>query len=652
MRKKILTPKQQIKQSLTEIFQAMAVDGATIKVNLPTQKGFGDLTTNVALENFQLVKTLALHFGSPREFAQWLTSKLKLRLINETDDSPFAQIKFAGPGFINFYFSEQFLWQRSLGLISQKAIRDHLKTQSTKKIMIEFTDPNPFKVLHVGHVYSNTVGETISRTFEALGHKVRRACYQGDVGLHVAKTLWGWWQLKQPIKVLQKQKLNERVAFLGKAYTYGATHYQDNQQAATEIKQLNYLVFVVAQDRLVEEMAWRPQVDYRQYLKKAELDKFDYNLIKEMYFFGRRWSLAAFELVYQQLGTKFSDYFFESEAAEFGLKIVKQFLVKGVFAESRGAVVFPGEKYGLHTRVFINALGLPTYEAKELGLAPMKYKKFAYDQSIIITANEIDEYFKVLLQAMKLTMPDLAQKTRHISHGVVRLTEGKMSSRTGKVIQAQQFLEQIYQLARSALGRRKGLSTSEKTSASRKVAIAAIKYALLKSNLSDDIVFDPQTSIAFNGDAGPYIQYSYVRSQCIWRQLNKRLHLDKGLVIDILLNNKVDKNKHFFADLKDEEIDLLRNLNQYFDIVNQVASQLRPHLLANYLFGLAQSFSQFYEKLPILIQVEKEKLPLEKNKRILALPLANQRRLLFVEMVAQTLKHGLWLLGIETVEKM
>ena len=652
MRNKPLLPTAQIKQTLEKIFQTIQQDRVVVNLVPPTQKGFGDLTTNVALQNFSLVQNSALGFKQPADFAQWLVAKLKRALIEQGDQPIFAQITSAGPGFINFYFSEQFLWQRSLGLINQKTIRAHLKTETTKRIMVEFTDPNPFKVLHVGHLYTNTVGETISRTFEALGHTVKRVCYQGDVGLHVAKTLWGWWQLGESIEELSHRPLKERVTFLGKAYSYGAEHYETDQSAATEIKQLNYLVFVVAQERLVAETGWKPQVDYRQYLKTAALDQFDFDLIRRMYFVGRRWSLASFELIYEQLGTKFDDYFFESEVAEVGLKIVKRFLVQGIFAESQGAVVFPGEKYGLHTRVFINALGLPTYEAKELGLAPIKYKRFAYDRSIIVTANEIDEYFKVLLQVMKLTLPDLARKTQHISHGLVRLTSGKMSSRTGKVIQAQQFLDRIYQLAEEALEGRKGLSAAKKKRASRQVAIAAIKYALLRSNLGDDLVFDPKTSVAFHGDAGPYLQYSYVRSQSIWRRLEKQLNLNKSFVIDILLSNKVDKNEHFLADLEKEEIDLLRNLNHYFDIVNQVAEALAPHLLANYLFYLAQSFSRFYEKITILDQLAPLNSVTKKRERVLNLPLPIQRRLLLIEMFAQTLKHGLWILGIETVEEM
>jgi arginyl-tRNA synthetase len=405
-------------------------------------------------------------------------------------------------------------------------------------------------------------------------------------------------------------------------------------------------VFISAQDRLKQETNWQPKVNYRQYLDKVQ--QFDYEKVKELYFAGRKWSLEAFEVQYRRLGTKFDYYFYESEVGETGFEIVKQFLVRGVFAESQGAVIFPGEKYDLHNRVFINALGLPTYEAKELGLAPTKYQLFAYDRSVIVTANEIDEYFKVLLKAMELTLPKLAKKTRHVSHGMVKLTSGKMSSRTGKIIKGKDLLDSLKQLALQALDQRQGLSQAQKEVLADKVAVSAVKFAFLRSSLGGDIVFDPKQAVAFTGESGPYIQYSYVRTQSVWRKLASQTSLNKDLLIDTLLSSKDELSQYITDDIETEEIEILRMLNQYFDIVNRVAQELKPHLLANYLFKLAQSFSRFYEQVPILTQFgvgSSESGAKDLSK-------ATKRRLLLVEMVGQTLKHGLWVLGIETVEEM
>ena len=174
----------------------------------------------------------------------------------------------------------------------------------------------------------------------------------------------------------------------------------------------------------------------------------------------------------------------------------EKFLKKKVFEESDGAVIFPGKKYGLHNRVFINSLGLPTYEAKEMGLAPTKYKDFAYDRSIIVTGHEIEEYFKVILKALTFTNPSLSEKTLHVSHGMVRLPGGKMSSRTGDVITGEWLLDEAVSRIRRAYPEMDG-ETSEK------VGLAAIKYALLKGTIGRDIEFSFEGSISLTGASGP-----------------------------------------------------------------------------------------------------------------------------------------------------
>ncbi len=617
----------------------------TISVTPPTQTGFGDLTTNFALVNFKQLKS-SLNVSSPRVLADWLVKQLT-PLTQTSDALKFiTKVEVAGNGFVNFYFSEQYLLSHLFVLIKQKSIKDSLKQKRTQKVMVEFTDPNPFKELHIGHAYSNTVGEAISRGYEALGHDVRRVCYQGDVGMHVAKTLWGWFKLKKEPEELEELSLDQQVAFLGQAYAKGAQAYKLDDQAKEEMKQLNYLVFIAAQERLEEETGWQPKVNYKQYLDKAS--KFDYQKVKKMYFVGRGWSLQVFEVQYQRLGTKFDQYFFESQVGEVGYEIVKKFLARGVFMESEGAIIFPGEKYGLHNRVFINSLGLPTYEAKELGLAPTKYEYFPHDLSIIVTANEIDEYFKVLLKALELTLPELAKKTKHISHGMVKLTTGKMSSRTGQVVRAKDGLDELEKLAFETLSQRENLSEAEKKQIATKLATAAVKFGFLRIGLGADIVFDLKQAVSFTGESGPYLLYSYVRTQSIWRKLNDQFGLNKSLLIDTIVNSKDELLQPGINDIETKEIDLLRKLNQYLDIVKQAVVENKPHLVANYLFSLAQIFSSFYEAVPILTQltIKSEKL------KVRDLPEATQRRLLLTESVGQVIKHGLWLLGIETVERM
>ncbi|OHA77308.1 MAG: arginine--tRNA ligase, partial [Candidatus Wildermuthbacteria bacterium RIFCSPLOWO2_02_FULL_47_9c] len=299
----------------------------------------GDYSTNVALALGQLLKR------APREVAESMVSAMRSKVDAK---GPIEKIEVAGPGFINFFLSKEYLFGELNEVLKKKEAYAKSFSWKGKRVMVEFTDPNPFKEFHVGHLYSNIVGESLCRLFEAQGARVRRVNYQGDVGLHVAKAIWGMRQHGISMQDLEKKTLSERVRFLGRSYAAGSAAYGEQEEARRDIEALNAKIF--ARDASV----------------------------REMYEKGKKWSLEYFETMYKRLGTKFSAYYFESQVGKIGLGIVEEGLKKGIFEKSQGAIVFPGEKYGLHTRVFVNAQGLPTYEAKELGLAPTKYKDFKY----------------------------------------------------------------------------------------------------------------------------------------------------------------------------------------------------------------------------------------------------------------------------------
>lgn len=546
-----------------------STDLEDITIDSPEIEDHGDYSTNIALVASKKENK------NPRDLANEIVEKLKadkdLKDIVE-------KIDVAGPGFINFYLSKKYLIKNLSEIGEGYGI---IKQESPRKIIIEFTDPNPFKEFHIGHLYSNSVGESICRILEAAGNEVKRANYQGDVGLHVAKSIWGMLEKfkeeNTSLDELSDKSLQERIKFMGQAYALGATSYKEGH-TEKEINDLNKKIF--------------------------ELD----SSIKNIYMTGRKWSLEYFETIYKRLGTKFDFYYFESEIGKVGLGIVKEFLKKGVFEESKGAVVFPGEKYGLHTRVFINSMGLPTYEAKELGLAPMKYKDFKYDQSIIITGNEIDEYFKVLIEAIKKTNPDLGNKTMHLSHGMVRLPEGKMSSRTGKILTGEWLLDEA---KKSILEKHKMDSET-----AEKVAVAAVKYALLKSSVGQDIIFNFEESISIEGNSGPYIQYTIARANSIASK--KRL------------GNKIEVSNK----LNHEELLLLKQLSKYPDIVEKAAKNYSPSTVSTYIHMLAQCFNTFYN-LHKVVGSDNEDI-----------------RLLITKSTATVLKSGLDLLGIKSPEKM
>jgi arginyl-tRNA synthetase len=268
-------------------------------------------------------------------------------------------------GFVNIRLKPKFMAEAIIGQ-AKKPEYGRATANQGQTILVEFTDPNPFKPLHIGHLYSNTVGESIARLLEYSGATVHRVSYHGDVGLHIAMAVWGVMHLLGDSQQLSDIAVSERAHFLGQAYATGTKAYQE-KSTKVEIDNLNKKLYAINDAAL-----------------------------KEIYETGRQWSFEYFDTIYDRLGVKFERQYFESQTGPKGLEIVRANIGE-VFAESDGAVVFKGEDEGLHTRVFINSQGLPTYEAKDLALAFVKDEDYHYDLSIIITAHEQAAYFSVMI---------------------------------------------------------------------------------------------------------------------------------------------------------------------------------------------------------------------------------------------------------------
>ena len=438
----------------------------------------GDYSSNAPMIAFGMIKDKGLKIKDPKELAE------KIKELLTFDNSRltfFDKVEVAGPGFLNFYLSQGYFGTYLYEvLISPEKI--DLTGQSTQKVVLEFGDPNPFKQLHIGHVRNLVLGESYARILESLGNEVVRANYQGDVGLHVAKAIWGILQipnLKSQISNLQKKATEEKAEFLGKAYAQGAKAYEEDKVAKVEIEAIN---------------------------KRIYEDDPEINLIWKK---GRKWSLEEFEVYYKRLGVKYVKYYFESQTAPRGKLIVQEHINDKIFEEHEGAVVFRGPP---HTRVFITREGFPTYEAKDLALALMKKQDLDPDLSIIMTGNEQVDYFKVILSALKRIDPDLANKTRHVSFGFVTLAEGKMSSREGNVVTAKWLLEEAKKRIKKAFP-----DTNDKTLEA--IAVGCVKYSMLKFGRESDIKFSFDESINLEGNSGVYLQYTFARIESILRKV-------------------------------------------------------------------------------------------------------------------------------------
>ncbi len=574
-----------IKNTIERALASLGVPEGMVVINLdhPTDIKKGDYSTNVAMALF---KSLGASSKSPFELAQKIVGKIHEDL-NNIKESPIESVEAAQPGFINFFLTQKFFINTISEILEQNVWYGKNKKLWNKKIIIEHTNFNPYKPVHIGHLVNNATGESLSRVLEFQDVKLTRASYGGDVGMHVAKALWGIMQLKQDFD--KNADVKSHVQFIGKAYAYGAEAFDTNKESLKEIQEINKKVY----------------------------DKSDSSL-NELYDWGRKVSFEYFATVYSLLGTRFDVQYWESEIAAEGKEVVLKFLEKGIFEKSEGAIIFPGEKYGLHSRVFITSQGLPTYEGKEVGLTRKKFELHDFDQSVIVTANEQDDYFRVIIEALKHMYPEIGARTKHISHGVLRLTTGKMSSRKGNVITMENLIEEVQAMVTTKM-LDKEYTNSERIEIAEKVALAAIKYSILKQSVGKDIIFDPEKSISFEGDSGPYLQYTYVRGKSI---------LAKAKAAGI--TGKITKEVPGKISL------LERKLHVFPEIVERAATDFAPNYIATYLIELAGEFNAYYAKNKIVD--EKDAL--------------SPYKLALTEATTFVLKNGMYLLGFDAPDKM
>ncbi len=551
---------QDIEQAIVDVCAELFDERVEVSLTR-TDEQFGDYATNVAL---QLSKKVS---KNPREVAEQIVAKL-------TDQDSIARVDIAGPGFINLTLTDATL----MSLVETGPTQSLLG----KTAVAEYSDPNPFKVLHAGHLYTSIVGDAIANLLEKAGATVHRVNFGGDVGLHVGKTLWGIVQKldgEHP-EQLKDVATDQRANWMAERYVEGTNAYEDDERAKAEIIELNKKVYQLHTDNDHE------------------------SALAQLYWTCRTWSYDYFNEFYARIGTKFEKYYPESETAPLGLETVRAH-IGDVYEVSDGAIVFDGEKYGLHTRVFINSNGLPTYEAKDVGLAIKKWQDYHFDKSVIITGNDIVEYMKVVMKSLEQFAPETVNTATHLTHGQVKLSGGvKMSSRKGNFLRAVDVLE-----AAETAGKTMNENHDETTS------LGAVKYAFLKQRIGGDIIYEPEESVSLQGNSGPYLQYAHARARSV-------------------LAKKSPTERKSINDLQDGERSLLRKISEYPEVVDKALYELMPHAICTYLYELAQTFNRFYEHNRV-IDDEREALRLE-----------------LVRLYADTLKDGLGILGIVAPERM
>lgn len=558
--------KRRIIENLERVVEDLGYKQTDIVVSIPKNPSFGTYTTNLAL---QIAKLESFNDKqTPAEIANEILQKFGKPDYLE-------KVEVAGGGFINFFIKDEVLLANLQDVSKVEQVKNPLK------VMVEYGHANILKEAHTGHLRTYILGESLARLLGSLGHQIFRANYQSDLSLNIAQTLWGIEKMGWPEG---KFSLAEKAKFLGKTYALGKSSYVDNDSAKQEI------------DKITSEL-YQGKSKHQATYEKA-----------------KQWSLQYYESIYQLLGIKYDRLFFESEVHNLGKEIVLQH-IGDIFQKSDGAVIFPGEKYGLHNRVFINSAGNTTYEGKDMGLAKLQYEIFPFSLNIHVVGSEQAGYFDVIFKAIEQVFPKLKGKQHHLSYGMIRFKEGKMSSRTGEVISITDLYEIVAEKVRQVM-KEGDLEADEEIV--KKVALGAMKFSYLKFAPSSDFVFDLEQSVSLQGDSGPYLQYTYARARSVLRQA------------DYQVGNSVQIE----GELESEERALLRKLEYFSQIVEQAAGEYRPNLLGEYLVDLAKDFNLFYQKHRI-IQSDKK-----------------QQRLLITASVGEVLKQGLSLLGIEALERM
>lgn len=538
-----------LQKAIKELFD-VEID---VELTRPDER-FGDYATNVAL---RLSKNLG---QNPRDIAQ--------KIIDEAD-LPDATLELAGPGFINIKLSDSLLLEQVNA--SPKKVADGV-------VVIETNNPNPFKAMHIGHAFNAILGDTLANLLELTKSEVHRVSYHGDVGAHVGKSMYSLLAYidGDPSK-LDDIPVDERNTFMSKMYAEGSKAYKEDDEAKVAIDELSQQSFIL-----------------------------DDPIYKQVYETCKKWSFEQIDSIVERLGNKpIEKRYLEGEADALGVKIVKEH-IGPVFTESDGAIIFPGKQYGSFDNAYVTSQGRGLYGARDLGLMKLKDEDFHAQQSYIVTAEEQRDYFKGVIKAAELIDPTTKGVTVNISTGTVKLSTGKMSSRSGEVLEIGWLFEQMA----NAMKERGGQAEDA-------FVAGALRYQFLKVRIGSDVVFDVNESVSLQGNSGPYLQYAHARARSI---LAKASGSDGTILHE--------------SSLQKDERSLLRKIGEYAEVAERASQELMPHYICTYLYELAQVFNRFYEGNRV-IGDDREALRLE-----------------LISLYTQKLKSGLELLGIHAPEKM
>ena len=511
-------------------------------------------------------------------------------------------------GFLNLVVAPLY-WRRLMeSELSGQGYGTVPATAKSPRIMIEFSSPNTNKPLHLGHIRNNLLGQSIANILAARGNRIQKVNLVNDRGIHICKSMVAW-------KESGKQESPESTGLKGD-HLVGKYYVEFDRTYKQEI------------EGLVEQGSSRKDAEAqapvlgraREMLRKWEAGDPE---VRELWEMMNRWVYDGFEVTYRRLGVDFDKIYYESETYKLGREIVLRGLESGIlYKKADGSVWADLEEEGLDHKLLLRSDGTSVYMTQDVGTAHQRYEEYRFDTHIYVVGNEQNYHFQVLKLVLKKLGYPWADRLFHLSYGMVELPEGKMKSREGTVVDADDLMDEMERTARQMseeLGKLEEYTDEEKSRIYRQVGMGALKYFILKVDPKKSMTFDPRESVDFNGNTGPFIQYTYARIQSVLRKA-------EGTV-----------GKAGRAALNEKETSLVRMMYEFPDVIEESARTLNPSLVANYLYDLAKEFNQFYHDYSILSADQPEQVAL---------------RVLLVEQIGGVIASGMHLLGIEVPERM
>ncbi len=564
-----------------------------------TRKDFeGDITI-VVFPFLRIIK------GNPVEIGTDLGEYLK---ENVEEVVGFNVVK----GFLNLVFSDKYFLTNFQNIYTTENFGFTSAVADTKSVMVEYSSPNTNKPLHLGHIRNNLLGYSVSEIIKASGKKVYKTQIINDRGIHICKSMLAWQRYANG-------ETPESTGLKGDKLV-GNYYVKFDQEYKKEIANL------IAEE-ITEEHAKKQApilLEAQEMLRKWEAEDVEVvALWKKM----NQWVYDGFEVTYKELGVNFDKNYFESDTYLLGKDVVADGLKKGVFfKKDDGSVWIDLTDEGLDEKIVLRSDGTAVYMTQDIGTAIQRIKDYPDVGGLVYTVgNEQDYHFKVLFLILKKLGFDWADNLFHLSYGMVDLPSGKMKSREGTVVDADDLMVEMTNTAREIsedLGKLEGYSKTEKEVLYKTIGLGALKYYILKVDPKKRILFDPATSVDFNGNTGPFIQYTYARIQSILRKAN--------------FNYTVMQNGSEVS-LDSKEKSVLKQLSLFPEIIQQAANNYSPALIANYTYELVKSYNSFYQSVPILAcKNEQEKI----------------FRVQLSQKVGMTIKAAFQLLGIEVPERM